>query len=338
MSKCTKMQEHNTQVFLNDFAMMQWIREDASEMPEEDFQDVSDLKNEIAKLVRPFDPVPRAGDIRLLSQPEQLTYVALLDWDWNHSLVIPLSHYEEPATDKEMRAENAKEKGLFQQVYQCWNARTLNNILLSKSWLVGKLSEAEIVRLKKMMRYSILGDELTDDIKNLTGMPIYHDKDKRLIYMNEEKELFDSMDAEDMVFENWFSEVEEKTLNENNQPIRFPTPAQVLQAASNENELSGVYQMEGDTAEFVTAIECEGFTTVAAGKKIPLFTWSTTGGELSGIQTVLFRHAKTGIIIGSGLIRQEADCHVVHMLNSIPMEETPDIASPAEIEIILQKV
>lgn len=342
MSNFNEKQKQNTLNFLSELKILQLLKEKYSSEEDENLEteNSSEIREKLADAVKPFDPFPRSGEIRLLAQPEKLTYAALLHWDWCHSIVIPLSHYENSATDKEMLAENGKEKGLFRQVYQFWNMRTLHNTLLAESWIVDKISPEEIAKLKKMMQYSLLGDALPEEIRNLTGTPIFREEDPRIGYMQEENDLFKELDAMDLALENSMEEIRENSFDEEKKPLLFPAPDMILQAAAGENELSGVYKMdESDQFQFITAVECEDFAYVSKGETIPHFTWFTKTDIPAKTRTVFFRHSVSGELIGSGLIFKEKDGIVIRLMSSISDEEdgcdVPEISTPAEIEIIL---
>lgn len=337
MSDYTETQQKNTLRFFTELKNMRYLRDNCNFTDEDcGTTDSPSIRPKLKNAVRPFQAYPQPGEIRLLSQLDKITYVAILPWDWCHSLIVPLSHYEEPATDKEMRTENHDKKGLFQQVYQCWNFRTINNVLLAKSWLVNRMSDEEVNRLKTMMRYSLLGDELPDEIKNLTAAPIFREEDPRVTYMQEENKLFQKLDAMDFALAQRMEKIRERSFDSRARVIPFPAPCEFLQAASGTNELSGVYKLdENGQAQFVSAIECEDFRKVAAGEKVPHFTWETK--SLTYIsEEVFFRHSKSGLTIGSGMIFKEEDCFIIELLNSISEEDVPEICSPAEIEIIIQ--
>ena len=145
----------------------------------------------------PFDTDLASGQIRLLSQPERITYVALLRrWEDDSFVVMPFSHFSAPATDEEFKLEN--DRGHFARVLQAWNTRTLQDNTLKKSWLVDNLTEEEAQQAWDLWCSTITGNELSDKILQRTGLPIYRDDDPRLEYKREECANFDQLDAEDL--------------------------------------------------------------------------------------------------------------------------------------------
>ena len=158
--------------------------------------------------------------------------------------------------------------------------------------------------------------------------------------MQEENALFKELDAMDSALENSMGDILENSFDEENKPLRFPSPGMFLQAAAGESELSGIYKMDKDKQiKFITAVECEDFVYIPKGGTIPHFSWFTKENIPADLKTVFFRHSVTGEMIGSGLIRKEDDGFAIRLLYSISEEEdadeVPEITSPAEIEIIL---
>lgn len=341
MSDYIEKQKENTLRFFAELKNMQYLRNHCnfstdSDEHDDETADTPEIREQFKKAVRPFNPLPQQGEIRLLSQLDKITYVAVLHWDCCHSLIIPLSHYCTPATDKEMQAENYKENGLFQKIYQCWNARTVNNVLLAKSWLVDKISEDEISNLKAMMRYSLLGEELPTDIQDRTGIPIYREEDPRLEYMREATELFAALDAEDLALDDWAAEIQERSRN-----LTFPAAEEILQAAAGENALSGLYSMDkAGNSSFITGLELEAFEPVQAGTAIPHFTWfgEKLFTDYPDWHAVLFRHAETGDILGNGYLHYTDDGMEVVLQSPVTTENTPAIREAGDIQIILRDI
>lgn len=144
-----------------------------------------------------FDANLAPGQIRLLSQPERLTYVALLRrWEEDSFVVMPFSHFSEPATDEELKLEF--DRGMHVRVLQAWNVRTLQDETLRESWLVDMLTPTEAEQAWQLWTASIVGKELPDEILQRTGLPIYRDNDPRLDYKREELDNFAQIDAEDL--------------------------------------------------------------------------------------------------------------------------------------------
>lgn len=145
----------------------------------------------------PFDTELGERQIRLLSQTNLITYIALLRrWETDSFVVMPFSHFNEPATDEELKLEC--DRGRNVRVLQAWNTRTLQDETLKKSWLVDTLTEEEAQEAWKLWCSSITGKEISGEIIMRTGLPIYRNDDPRLEYKRAELDNFASVDAEDL--------------------------------------------------------------------------------------------------------------------------------------------
>ena len=145
----------------------------------------------------PYHPFPIAGQVRLLSQTEELTYVLLLRrWSEDSFLVVPFSAYSEPATDMELKLRT--QGGLGLRVLQVWNARSLQIATLQNTWLVANLPQEDIEDAKAMWRYSIGGESPSEDVLSRTGLPIRRRDDPRIKYQDEVAANFAKLDAADL--------------------------------------------------------------------------------------------------------------------------------------------
>lgn len=200
-------QKDNTCEFMKEYSLLLALNKAAEDVdetnglprtsPEEDAK----MRAAAAKFVTPFDTDVKPCEIRLLSQPDKLTYAAVLPWSGKHVLLVPFSHLSHPATDQEMYAEGNESKPGFQQVYQVWNARTANHELVSRSWTVGTISEADVLRLNRMLRYCLLHEPLDPEVRRLTGTPLSEDDDIRKKYMRNELDHFVGFDREDVLLD-----------------------------------------------------------------------------------------------------------------------------------------
>lgn len=172
------------------------IREMLS-LKEADEEDCSTSGNVMLSRRRPFHPFLGEGQIRLLSQPDQLIYVLLMKkWDERSYLVVPFSSYSNPATDLELKVD--QKLGGYLEVLQLWNVRTLQNETLRKTWLIGKLDDADISAAKSLWNYSIGGETPADDVLAKTGVPIFKSDDLRVKYQDEVLSAFAELDAQDL--------------------------------------------------------------------------------------------------------------------------------------------
>ena len=147
--------------------------------------------------VKPFDDNLETGQIRLLHGTERITYVVLLRrWLTDSFVVAPFSEYAYPATDEELKTEY--NGGLFQQVLQIWNIRTLQDETLKQSWIVATLPQNDLDDAWQLWQ-ATLGETILDDrILKKTSLPIYRADDPRLEYKKNALQNFAKIDAEDL--------------------------------------------------------------------------------------------------------------------------------------------
>lgn len=160
--------------------------------PEEDAR----ARAECARYCRPFDKILAAGQVRVLSQTAQLTYALVAQrWDARAWLVIPFSSYSSPATDREIRV--LEEGGVGLRVLQLWNARSLSDELLSKSWIAGSLPAAALSDAIEAWRANLGGADFTNEQRMRTGLPIQREDDLRWAYLEDASQNFAKLDAEE---------------------------------------------------------------------------------------------------------------------------------------------
>ena len=130
------------------------------------------------------------GDILLLSRelsPQEETdplFVAVLrHWEDDYWLFAPYSSYSHPATDKEMRTDSEESR---LRVLAVWNCHTTSEENLKNSWYIGKLSESERKDALSVFWYSLGMKELTSELKEKVGPKLFHSKDPRRKYIEEE--------------------------------------------------------------------------------------------------------------------------------------------------------
>ena len=324
-------QEKNSVKFLEEFKQKELLK--TFEFEDELENEVESVPEIPAGLVSPFDIFIKEGEIRLLSQTDKLTYCAVMPLDWKQCLLIPFSHCENPATDQEMYATGA-ERGLFQQVLQLWNARTVHRTVLAKSWIAGELTEAEKDQIRKL-----LTEDGSDDMKALTGAPLLDMTDIRRIYMRQERQNFDLLMAENIRAEQHMEELEQDSNALIFEKLRPIVESQLL-AAAGENRLSEVYSQKNGELKYLIGATTDDFDYVAAGEVLPHFCWyieQLPEEYQEGLQ-VLFRHKSTGQILGSGVLQQsQSDSAVMEIIlaNTVAAENVPIISSPSEIQLIL---
>lgn len=169
----------NTENFLNSYIIRQRMSEvsgyDENKDPSVDFESVRFETN-------PFDTNVACGQVRLLSDVEEIVYVALLrEINAETFLIMPFSHYDFPATDKEFKTDF--DGGLYLNTLQTWNAKTVKLEFLKRSWLIGHLSSIDCKNALRFYDKKPL-DELLEE---RTGLPILSSKDIRNKYLLEER-------------------------------------------------------------------------------------------------------------------------------------------------------
>lgn len=329
-------QKNNTRAFVAELEIRNQLEAVGFE-PEEMKPSESDEKQRrmAAEMVAPFDWHLQTGEIRLLSQTDRLTYGVILPWDWNHLLLIPLSHASHPATDQEMYVSDG-ERGMFQQVYQLWNARTVNKSVLAKSWEMGKITEEDLSCLNQFLRHIWLGDKLSQSIIDRTGLPLLQGNDIRKPYLDRELSNFIPLDKIDEEAE-WA----EHELKSPSVILRFEELSMEagLQAAAGKNMLSESYLLTRKGLKILQGVELIDFEKTPAGSVLPHFHWiaKTVRGIDLEILQVLFRHSKTGDILGSGPILKQPDGYEIILENSIEPEDVPELNKPSDIQLIFCK-
>ena len=334
----TAEQKIDTAAFLRDFKLQEQLR--ALEEVDEREDRINTEKNisnfssypERKGLVSPFNTKIIPGEFRLLSQTDHLTYAAVLPWDDIRVLLIPLSTFEHPASDQEMYVEESEKQALHMKVYQVWNARTVNKAVLARSWVMGKMSERDIQRLQQLLRHIWLEDALEDDsICKLTGIPLLPGKDIRKRYMIREQENFRELDSEDLA-------VEEIpfVLHDTGSWKVFNEAELNLQAAAGETSLSECYLLTESNLKYLGPITLENFVEIPEKGTLPEFKWYADQmlPEWKTWMPVLFRHKRTGTVLGSSLLTPFPDGGVLVSLDNPAKNEELQISSPRDIQLI----
>ena len=327
--------KENTMLFLNELILRKQLEKLDSEA--EDCtagENGGSQRQSASELVSQFDWQIKDGEIRLLAGTETLTYGAVFPWDWNHVLLIPFSHHSHPATDEEMYASDGESRGMFQQVYQIWNARTVNRTVLAKSWVHGTIPEQDKAALNQMLRHCWMGEQLSSDTADRTGIPLLQGKDIRKKYMERELANFAVLDAEDAEAEWAAEELEDEHIIL--QFEDFYKEAQLM-AAAGKNLLSESYVLTRSGLKFLQGFEMPDFEKISAGTPLPQFCWiaETMPENCLPNMQVLFRARKTGQILGSGNLLKQKFGYEIILLNPIDAEDTPELKSPSDIQLIL---
>lgn len=331
-------QKYNTAAFLEEYRILKQLAAFEDNVPEDSAVPApADTAGQFQLpdgLVSPFNPLVCEGDIRLLPQTERLTYGAVLKWDEQHALLIPFSRCENPATDQEMYIEDASERALHMRIYQLWNARTVNLAVLARSWLMDRLPEHDLVRLKQLLGHIWLKDKLEDDsILNRTGLPLLPGSDIRKSYLAEELDNFRALDEED-------ARQETCPLYLGNVSCLhiFQQAEEELQAAAGAETQSELYLLSDSGLRYLGTLDFEDFVRHPAGMQLPRFNWYSEQRPEGSVpwMSVLFRHRETGKMLGCGILTPlVSDAWETSLLYPVRAENTPEIRSPNEIQVIL---
>ena len=136
-----------------------------------------------------------AGQIRLLADVDEIAYILLLQRDSEDSfMTVAFSHYDFPATDKEMLLDGYA--GAYLNTLQLWNTRTLKDDILQKSWLCGTLPETVFQDVCSFSNAINNNEAIPEHILDKTGTEVTDAADIRWDYMLEEKSFFASLDAD----------------------------------------------------------------------------------------------------------------------------------------------
>ena len=186
----------NRKNFVSDFVSSYLIGKQLEEVS--GFDENADFTTTVKTVdMNPFDTKLAEGQIRLLSQTQRVTYVALLRrWGDDAFVVMPFSRFDSPATDEELKT--SFDGGMYLRVLQAWNTRSLQDESLEKSWLIGCLPQNDIEDALALWESTLEDKELDDAIVQRTGLPIYRSNDPRLQYKREELANFARLDAEDI--------------------------------------------------------------------------------------------------------------------------------------------
>ena len=184
----------NTRNFLNSY----YLQKDFSTVSGFDENASMETSREIRSAeIHKFDTDLKCGQIRLLADVERITYIVLLhSWGDDAFVTTAFSHYDFPATNEEMSL--GQRSGLYLNVLQIWNTRTLRNEILRKSWLCGNLAESKCLDAWTFWLSLTTGKELPEHILAASGTPIEDGDDIRLQYMRGEMRVFAAVDAADL--------------------------------------------------------------------------------------------------------------------------------------------
>ena len=196
LSICSETRRAFSRAFLNTYLLDCELRDAPDDEADRSFETSREIT---LSAPRPFTGNLKEGQIRLLSQTDEITYAVLLRrWDDHSFLIAPYSQFSDPATDRELKTNQDGGAGL--RVLQIWNIRTAMDETLKKSWLIGNLNPQDLQDAWRIWEWSLGGAPLESRILERTGVPVYREDDPRLRYQQESLANFAAFDAEDEAF------------------------------------------------------------------------------------------------------------------------------------------
>jgi hypothetical protein len=174
-----------------------WLRERGIDRHFSDSGDTdSESRNEPAPSPETrcgYDSDPIApGQVRLVSNhllpaSDRPVYIAIYSW-WKPLgvLAAPFSRYSAPAFPGELAFDD-REAAL--RVLCLWNSFSLPLFTLSSSWIADSMTELEMSDARAVARHWMRGEDLSAQLRDRTGPPIYRADDPRLDYQREELAL-----------------------------------------------------------------------------------------------------------------------------------------------------
>lgn len=260
MNELYENRKQNTALFLRSYEIQKKMSTVSGFDEDEDMRtpNVGQLHRQ-----NPCDPDLRAGQIRLLSQLERITYVVLLRrWEEDSFVVMTFSHYDFPANDEEFKPEF--DGGMYLNTLQAWNTRTLQDETLKKSWLIGVLPDSDCSDAWDFWEHILTGRDLRPELLKKTGTPITSGNDPRIEYIQEELALFDELDEFELagevdsatlpsVQEARQGQAEQQWFNRMIFPELWEQPEEMLAAGAEKSDLTVECTPYG-CREFVTIV------------------------------------------------------------------------------------
>ena len=121
-----------------------------------------------------FDVPVKAGELRIFADCDRpltgLLYKQVDD-SW---IVVPVSEFSVPATEQEIL--------IGKRVYQLWNSFTASSTFVERSWFVDDIPMSDMQDLNVALLHVMVGDPISEDLVNCTGLPITSLDDPRLEY------------------------------------------------------------------------------------------------------------------------------------------------------------
>ena len=274
-----------------------------------------------------FDP-PKPGQIRLLKRgttkdPDAVVPILILSqWEGDRRwLAAPFSQYTKPAIPGEL------DTGIDFHAYrviEAWNTFVIPEFVLYIQTVYLREAGESVRKDACAVFFSQLkGTAVPEGLASRVGPRIMYEFDPRIQYVLHEQKQFAPLRAMVADYDESFDEYEEP----------------VFEAASGKEYLSGGFLWSGHhLIPIPQGIRAgEDFCPVQKGRRIPphlMWSLDTLPEGCKPGMTVYLRHVNRQLL-GRGILDgNEADGYEVTLQNVIPPEETPTVASPADIVLI----
>lgn len=316
-------QEEHTIHFLEDWLLYHELSgnsasgDDSPAMPRNDFRTVRNSLGAPGPYA-PLSPESCAGEVRLLSQPNQLQYVLILKNLGMNYLVAPFSAFASPATDAELLMKVSG--GQFLRVLQLWNVRTLHHLQLMRSWSIHFLDETLVEEAWKIREYFLTDSPVKPELRQRTGVPIFNPADPRVTYQTEAVRIFSEMDARDMRLAEYCGQLLEPP-EHREAVLKFENPLEPLpMAAESEPLLSPVIDTGMLAAEQILAELAKNRipgrqTGFAERLDLSGAIWKSPRTAEQGYTLIFYDYTKQ-MLLGFGDLQQEHETMLYYLRNS----------------------
>ena len=253
-----------------------------------------------------FDVPVKAGELRIFADCDRpltgLLYKQVDD-SW---IVVPVSEFSVPATEQEIL--------IGTRVYQLWNSFTAPSAFVERSWVVDNIPMSEMTDLNAALLHVMVGDPISEDLVNCTGLPITSLEDPRLEY--ERKSVVPAIDAEQCRAKHGILYASPEFWRERICQRRDQAMQDRMAAKTIDDKKAVVLRLEDNSPEaFANAYaECELLTPFRpTSKSYNLKFRMTVPDDWKNCKNVavVVRNADTGELIGEGKLDASSGIGIV---------------------------
>ena len=242
-----------------------------------------------------FDVPVKAGELRIFADCDRSLTGLLykqVDDSW---IVVPVSEFSVPATEQEIL--------IGKRVYQLWNSFTASSTFVERSWVVDDIPMSDMKDLNAALLHVMVGDPISEDLVDCTGLPITSLEDPRLEY--ESKFVVPAIDAGQCRAKHGILYESQEFWRECICQCRDRAMQDRMAAQTIEDQKAVVLRLEDNSPEaFASAYaECELLTPFRPTSKPYNLKFRMTvpndWGSCKNVAVVV-RNADTGELIGEG--------------------------------------